>query len=177
MKDIYPHEGEPINVERLSFAPEDAALAVGAVSYYVSSSTRTLEANWDSEGYHGMVAGVDSALEDLGGLAAFVVHGNDLATKLAAHHADPSQPVELTDSDIEMMGYSLFRFGNDGCRYAYRALQHEAVWTGSTESQEKEFDVIELRQRQSKKIFMSLEPLAQAKGLSWMEWSSGSASN
>ena len=177
MKDIYPHEGEPINVERLSFAPEDAALAVGAVSYYVSSSTRTHETNWDSEGYFGMVAGVDSALDSLGGLAAFVVHGNDLATKLAAHHEDPSQPVELTNDDIEMLGSALFRFGNDGSRHAYSALQHKVVWTGSTESQEKEFDGIELRQRQSKKIFRSIEPLAQAKGLSWMEWSSGSASN
>jgi len=167
MKEIIPNDGAPTYGESLNFMPEDAALAVGAVSYYVSSDLRTLEANWDSEGYNGMTADVDTALENLDQIVTFVEHGKELASKLAAHHEDPSQPAVLTDEDIEMLGAALFRFGNSGILYADRAVKREAV---TEESRDRQLDELGLRAIRSQAIFKWLEPIAQSKGIPWMRW-------
>ena len=176
MNDIMPHDGAPRDSVRVNFAPEASALAVAAVSYYVSSSTRTLEANWDTEGFHGLSANMDSALKNLDQLSVFVEYGKDLATKLADHHKNPAHAMELTDQDIEMLGFSLFRFGNDGYVHAHQAL--DTGWVkpvGGEQAKQDTHEELAHRQQEAKKIFDELEPLATEKKVMWMDWSSGSA--
>ena len=167
MEDRLPHESAPGQPEIISFLPDDSALAVAAVSHYVSSSLKTLEANWVMEGYRGLSASVESALEELDTLSAFVEGGRGLAKKLAQHNKNPQQPVTLSDPDIEMLGFSLFRFGNQGYTHALQAVVER--WVRPDQNTYRELDD---KRARSKRIFDQLTPLAIERGLMWMDWQS-----
>jgi hypothetical protein len=171
MKEIMPGDGAPRPPEVISLAPEDSAIAVAAVSYYVISSTRTLEANWDAEGFHRLYANVDSALGNLDTLSAFVGQGKDLATKLADHNNNPDKAVELTDQEIEMLGFSLFRFSNEGYVHATKALDTGEVVPVGEHTERNAREELDRRQMQSKKIFDQLAPLAMESQVRWVDWS------
>ena len=167
MSDILPRDGAPQEPELVSLLPDDARLSVAAVSYYVSSELRTLEANWDVEGWNALIANPESANEEIDRISKFVEHGKGLATKLTDHSERPDEPMSLTDDDLVLFGFALFRFGNAGYAHAVNALDKITVADpGHARA------LLDARRQQTARIFSGLQPTAENRGIEWMVWSS-----
>lgn len=170
MKEIIPGDGAPNLIEPLSFSEQDSAIAVGAVSYYLSSSLRTLEANWDGEGFDGVLSDVASANDNIDDKLGFAQLCKTLANKFTEHHENPTVPVDLTKDELRMLGRSLFRYGNAGYMHANKAIETGSVGFshgGGEGQRERTIEALAERRERSFTIFKQLEPIANNAGMGW----------
>lgn len=158
--------------EQLVFSTDEAELSVRAISYYVTSSLRTLEANWDAEGWHGIANSPEQAVEEIGRVSGFVNFHQRLAEKFSGVVDKPEQATELSPQEIETLGFSLFRLGNSGLTHARRAINSGWVGPRDTASRARTETAIQQTADSAYGLFKELEPIGKSKAdiIGWMIW-------
>lgn len=157
--------------EQLSLTADEAILCVKAVSYYVTSSLQTLEANWNNEALFAIGRSAETATEEIDRVATFVGFHQNLAKKFHEVVDTPEETVELSSEEIMALGDALFRIGNSGLIHATKAIHNGTVGFQSGAARESVERNAHQTADEAYELFKKLEPIAKSKEYSmWMVW-------
>jgi hypothetical protein len=161
----------PESAELLQFTTPEAALGIKAVSYYVTSSLDTLDANEDVDGFHGIECTPEDATERLNNVARFVNSMRMLEEKLRNSYKVPTTAIELITLEVMSLGDSLFRLGNAALVHGLSALKTGSASFYAPDGKYRAQERIITTADSAYELFKALEPIAKSKAnSSWMRW-------
>lgn len=110
---------------------------------------------------------MEKAIDDIDRIASRIEEGRAFLARLSTHLDDPARDLELSDAELERLGYALYTYGVMGF---HRALCAAHTKLGFANDEAKSRAIAKLNQQNERAftLFKRLEPYKR--DVSWMVW-------